>query len=92
MTRGFSWNRKKGFFFGGGVLKYFELGNVGRIYKSLGCLEKKTGYFVKKKGRRMLVADVRIGTDIHPIGFRLLMGRRQRNCFACCKVKIFEFV
>ena len=23
------------------IRKYFELGNVGRIYKSLGCLEKK---------------------------------------------------
>ena len=35
------------------IQKYFELGNVGRIYKSLGCLEKKkTGYFVGKKKRK----------------------------------------
>ena len=33
--------------------KYFELGNVGRIYKSLGCLEKKNpGYFVKRKKKK----------------------------------------
>ena len=36
-----------------------ELGNVGRIYKSLGCLEKKLGIFCEKKNekrRRMLVS------------------------------------
>ena len=38
------------------IRKYFELGNVGRIYKSLGCLKKKQkkkkGYFVKRKKKK----------------------------------------
>ena len=35
------------------IWKYFELGNVGRIYKSLGCLEKKkTGIFCEKKKKK----------------------------------------
>ena len=31
------------------IRKYFELGNVGRIYKSLGCLQKNPGMFCEKK-------------------------------------------
>ena len=31
------------------IQKYFELGNVGRIYKSLGCLEKNQDILWKKK-------------------------------------------
>ena len=35
------------------IRKYFELGNVGRIYKSLGCLEKKKrGILWKEKKRK----------------------------------------
>ena len=34
------------------IRKYFELGNVGRIYKSLGCLEKKPGIFCEKKNKK----------------------------------------
>ena len=34
------------------IRKYFELGNVGRIYKSLGCLEKKPGILGEKKKKK----------------------------------------
>ena len=36
-----------------GIWKYFELGNVGWIDKSLGCLGKKhPGYFVQEKKKK----------------------------------------
>ena len=34
------------------IQKYFELGNVGRIYKSLGCLEKTPRIFCEKKKKK----------------------------------------
>ena len=34
------------------IRKCFELGNVGRIYKSLDCLEKNPGYFVQRKKKK----------------------------------------
>ena len=34
------------------IRKYFGLGNVGRIYKSLGCLEKNPGIFCAKKKKK----------------------------------------